>query len=517
MATEMQHMASKAGEPNNNAYPGNKYHDPWSRSNGAKQDDALLESKHPDGVGRNVSVYHQEPSKASAGFAMSVFNLMNAILGSGILGLAYAMANLGIVLFLILTVLVSLLALYAIHLLLDLCNQTDVKAYEKLGFAAFGKPGRIVTACCILLQNIGAMSSYLFIVKYELPNVLMTLVGVTENDGSWYFNGNILVIFVTLTIIIPLASLKNIGFLGYTSGFSISCMLFFTGVIIAKKFTVPCPLFDQALFEHHDNITNSTTEMLSHAATEVYHNTTTMTSNGNEHMVEEAQELYDTFGPQECKANLVGLSDRWAYSIPTMTFSFVCHTAVLPIYAELKQPSPARMQAVSNTSVSICLILYVTSALFGYLTFFNWMEAEMLLMYSYVDSTDIMTLIVRLTVLVAVVLTVPLTHFPARKAFTFLIFPDQPFTWAKHLGIMAFLMTFINTLVIFVPSIREVFGIIGATASTMLVFILPSVFYLKLDKRPLTAPKKISVIAMASLGFGLMIQSLSVIIAGYLS
>lgn len=28
---------------------------------------------------------------------------------------------------------------------------------------------------------------------------------------------------------------------------------------------------------------------------------------------------------------------QWAYSIPTMTFSFVCHTAVLPIYAELKQ------------------------------------------------------------------------------------------------------------------------------------------------------------------------------------
>ena len=48
---------------------------------------------------------------------------------------------------------------------------------------------------------------------------------------------------------------------------------------------------------------------------------------------------------------------------------------------------------------------------------------------------------------------------------TFLIFPDQPFTWAKHLGIMGFLMTFINTLVIFVPSIREVFGIIGKSSN----------------------------------------------------
>lgn len=33
-------------------------------------------------------------------FGMSVFNLGNAIMGSGILGLAYAMANTGIILFL---------------------------------------------------------------------------------------------------------------------------------------------------------------------------------------------------------------------------------------------------------------------------------------------------------------------------------------------------------------------------------------------------------------------------------
>ena len=33
--------------------------------------------------------------EGNAGFALSVFNLMNAILGSGILGLSYAMAQLG--------------------------------------------------------------------------------------------------------------------------------------------------------------------------------------------------------------------------------------------------------------------------------------------------------------------------------------------------------------------------------------------------------------------------------------
>ena len=54
---------------------------------------------------------------------------------------------------------------------------------------------------------------------------------------------------VTLVIVMPLASFRNIEFLGYTSGFSISCMVFFTIVIVVKYFlaTESCPLFDDAV------------------------------------------------------------------------------------------------------------------------------------------------------------------------------------------------------------------------------------------------------------------------------
>lgn len=41
-----------------------------------------------------------DTEQPTGGFFISVFNLMNAILGSGILGLSYAMSQLGIVLFL---------------------------------------------------------------------------------------------------------------------------------------------------------------------------------------------------------------------------------------------------------------------------------------------------------------------------------------------------------------------------------------------------------------------------------
>ncbi|XP_002124206.2 putative sodium-coupled neutral amino acid transporter 6 [Ciona intestinalis] len=527
-------------ETNNNY---NKFHDPWVRSGKKGQRDETFIADDDNHIykrndstqpltdsQRKLSVYHHEPAQGTASFAISVFNLMNAILGSGILGLAYAMAQLGIVLFFICSIAVALLALYAIHLLLVLCEQTGVKAYEKLGFKAFGLPGRITAAVCILMQNIGAMCSYLFIVKYELPNVLMTFMGLTETDGSWYLNGDYLVVLVTLCMIMPLATLKNIGFLGYTSGFSISCMFFFTGVVIAKKFSIQCPLFDPAIFENSNSsasanesyhaVTDDILENITSATEVVFRNITEMMAPTESDLFQQSLEsraelLYEDFGPQQCIAQPLTLTSRWAYSIPTMTFSFVCHTAVLPIYAELKRPSPARMQKVANTSISFCFILYSLASLFGYLTFYNWMEAEMLLMYSYVDASDVMTLIVRLTVLIAVVLTVPLTHFPARKALTFLIFPNRDFSWWIHIGIMTFLLSLINLLVIFVPSIREVFGIIGATASTMLVFILPCLFFLKIDPRPMKSAKKISAAVMMVVGLCLMTESLIVIVVGY--
>ncbi|MCQ6473508.1 hypothetical protein NPN13_24815, partial [Vibrio parahaemolyticus] len=55
-------------------------------------------------------------------------------------------------------------------------------------------------------------------------------------------DGNYLVILVSVTIILPLALMRQLGYLGYSSGFSLSCMVFFLIAVIYKKFQVPCPL-----------------------------------------------------------------------------------------------------------------------------------------------------------------------------------------------------------------------------------------------------------------------------------
>uniref|UniRef100_A0A8B9RLW6 Solute carrier family 38 member 3 n=1 Tax=Astyanax mexicanus TaxID=7994 RepID=A0A8B9RLW6_ASTMX len=364
-------------------------------------------------------------------FGMSIFNLSNAIMGSGILGLAYAMSNTGIVLFLFLLTFIAVLSAYSIHLLLKSAGVVGIRAYEQLGYRAFGQPGKVVAGLIITIHNIGAMSSYLYIVKIELPAVIIGLLGQEDSSGEWYLEGKFLIMIVSVCVILPLALMRQLGYLGYTSGFSLSCMVFF---LIA------------------------------------------------------------------------------AYTIPILAFAFVCHPEVLPIYTELKKPTKQRMQNIANISILAMFVMYLLTAIFGYLTYYDGVLDELLKNYS---KTDTLMLCVRLAVLIAVTLTVPVVLFPIRRAVLQLLFPDKPFHWARHILIALCLLFLVNLLVIFVPNIREIFGVIGATSAPSLIFILPGIFYTRIvpeEQEPMKSPPKIMAMMFAALGFIFMITGISFII-----
>nr|XP_045252457.1 probable sodium-coupled neutral amino acid transporter 6 isoform X4 [Macaca fascicularis] len=359
-------------------------------------------------------------------FGLSVFNLMNAIMGSGILGLAFIMANTGILGFSFLLLTVALLASYSVHLLLSMCIQTAVTSYEDLGLFAFGLPGKVVVAGTIIIQNIGAMSSYLLIIKTEFPAAIAEFL-TGDYSRYWYLDGQTLLIIICVGIVFPLALLPKIGFLGYTSSLSFFFMMFFALVS--------------------------------------------------------------------------------AYALPTMAFSFLCHTSILPIYCELQSPSKKRMQNVTNTAIALSFLIYFISALFGYLTFYDKVESELLKGYSKYLPHDVVVMTVKLCILFAVLLTVPLIHFPARKAVMMMFFSNFPFSWIRHFLITLALNIIIVLLAIYVPDIRNVFGVVGASTSTCLIFIFPGLFYLKLSREDFLSWKKFG--AFVLLIFGILVGNFS--------
>uniref|UniRef100_A0AAY5KIM4 Amino acid transporter transmembrane domain-containing protein n=1 Tax=Esox lucius TaxID=8010 RepID=A0AAY5KIM4_ESOLU len=361
----------------------------------------------PHGDGKKPLRFTDFEGKTS--FGMSVFNLGNAIMGSGILGLAYAMANTGILLFLFLLTAVAALSSYSIHLLLKSSGIVGIRAYEQLGYRAFGTPGKMAAGIAITLQNIGGEGVsvlcgvepfILFPIPDDIYQVLIHL---------WYLNGNYLVVIVSVSVILPLT----------------------------------------------------------------------------------------------------------AYTIPILAFAFVCHPEVLPIYTELRNPTQKRMQHVSNLSILVMYTMYFLAALFGYLTFYGKTESELLHTYSKIDPYDTLILCVRLAVLTAVTLTVPIVLFPVRRALNQMFFSSKSFNWIRHVAIALALLSFINMLVIFAPNILGIFGIIGATSAPCLIFIFPAVFYIRIvpkEQEPMRSSPKILAACFAGLGVVFMIMSLSFII-----
>ncbi|KAM4741724.1 sodium-coupled neutral amino acid transporter 3 [Anableps anableps] len=460
--------------------------------------EGALESEEflPNTDGKKPTRFTDFEGKTS--FGMSVFNLGNAIMGSGILGLAYAMANTGILLFLFLLTAVAALSSYSIHLLLKSSGIVGIRSYEQLGYRAFGTPGKMAAGIAITLQNIGAMSSYLYIVKSELPLVIQAFLKADPNSDLWYLNGNYLVIMVSLSVILPLALMKQLGYLGYTSGFSLSCMVFFLSAVIYKKFQIPCP------FEEFS--ANST-------AAHLGLNDSSLVHDNSDSLLHEDKDSH-------CTPHLFTINSQTAYTIPILAFAFVCHPEVLPIYTELRNPTKKKMQKVSNISILLMYSMYFLAALFGYLTFYGKVEPELLHTYSRIDPYDILILCVRVAVLTAVTLTVPIVLFPVRRAIQEMIFPSKSFNWLRHIIIAFMLLTFINILVIFAPNILGIFGIIGATSAPCLIFIFPAVFYIRIVPRedePMTSTSKVLAICFAALGVSFMVMSLSFIFIDWIS
>ncbi|KAM6912675.1 putative sodium-coupled neutral amino acid transporter 6 isoform 2-T4 [Xenentodon cancila] len=319
------------------------------------------------------------------------------------------------------------------------------------------------------------MSSYLFILKSELPAAINSFLNPEDTGNAWYEDGRLLLILITVCVVLPLSMLPKIGFLGYTSSLAFFFMLYFAVVIVVKKWSIPCPL---------------------------PHNVTTLSG---------ALKISNSTD-SECTPKLFIISIKSAYAIPTMAFSFLCHTAILPIYCELERPSKARMQNVSNISIGLSFLFYFISALFGYLTFYSHVESELLLAYDAYLPRDIMVMTVRLAILVSVLLTVPLIHFPARKAVILLLYGRREFSWLVHIISTLIILSVVLMLAIFVPDISNVFGVVGSTMSSCLLFVFPGIFYLKISNEHLRSFDSIGAAFLLVFGLLMGVFSLSTII-----
>jgi sodium-coupled neutral amino acid transporter 10 len=119
-----------------------------------------------------------------------VLNLVNCILGAGVLGYPFCFKSTGFALATV-VMLISLLACrFSYQLLLYCCQLTTRRTYEEMAEQAVGRLGRRIVDFCTAALNLGSIVAYLNILADILSAVAGTIIPPgAEPSRSVYLAG----------------------------------------------------------------------------------------------------------------------------------------------------------------------------------------------------------------------------------------------------------------------------------------------------------------------------------------
>ncbi|XP_058775198.1 amino acid transporter AVT1I-like [Vicia villosa] len=161
-----------------------------------------------------VHVSNANQQNGGTNFFKTCFNVLNTLIGIGILSTSYAVYQGGWLSFLLL-IMFGMICCYT-ALLLDRCMNAnpEIKSYADLGEVTFGYKGRAVIGIFIYLEAFLICVELLILEADNLeklfPNMRFTVFGLRIGGKSGF-------VFLTALAILPTTWLRNLGALAYIS------------------------------------------------------------------------------------------------------------------------------------------------------------------------------------------------------------------------------------------------------------------------------------------------------------
>lgn len=149
------------------------------------------------------------PTQETSSLLQTSFNYINSIIGSGVVGIAYALQQAGFGMGLILLVMFAAITDYSLCILIKAGISTGTSTYQDLVQAAFGLPGFYVLTFMQFIYPFIAMISYNVIIGDTVTKVLLRVFSVSPD--SILSNRHFIVIMASLIVTLPLSLHRNIS------------------------------------------------------------------------------------------------------------------------------------------------------------------------------------------------------------------------------------------------------------------------------------------------------------------
>ena len=331
----------------------------------------------------------------------------------------------------------GLLCSTTLHYLARIGANTGADNYFKLGRLAYGSVGEMTAVAALLFNLLGGLINYANFAGDYLSSSLVFLFYRDASSFPWYISPSFLKIAVAGLGIFPLACLKDMSKLSKSSLAGLLCMAYIL------LLTVWDSIFD-------------TTEYLP-----------------------------PRIAPR--------ISTQFFSAFGNIIFAFVNHFTIVAIVPVMIDPSPLRRSTMISISNSTVLLVYLTAAICGYLHFGSSIDPSKPDILNSPETMSIPYAIAKLAFASVMVFSYPLLCDPARSALDQLITrlvlfrsPERHSSWSRLTQLRHYIETI---LLVALPTLIAVtaanfaalfLDIFSSLCGSLLVFIFPSLYFLKL-------------------------------------
>ncbi|XP_074159347.1 putative sodium-coupled neutral amino acid transporter 11 isoform X1 [Sminthopsis crassicaudata] len=373
---------------------------------------------------------HKQKEKGNYRQSSAIFNVVNSIIGSGIIGLPYSMHQAGLPLGILLLLWVAYVTDFSLVLLIKGGALSGTDSYQSLVHKTFGFSGYLLLSSLQFLYPFIAMISYNIITGDTLSKVFQRIPGV--DPDNFFISRHFIIGLSTVAFSLPLCLYRDIAKLGKASLISAVLTALILAFVIIRVFTL---------------------------------------------------------GP-----NISRTEDAWIFAKPNaiqaigiMSFAFICHHNSFLVYSSLEEPTVAKWSRVIHVSMVISVFISVLFATSGYLTFTGHTQGD--LFENYCINDDLINF-GRFCYGITVILTYPIECFVTREVITNVFFGGN-LSKISHVMVTTIIIILATLVSLLVDCLGIVLEFNGVLCAAPLVFIIPSACYLKLSEERWIHPDKI--------------------------